>query len=629
MAKHERLPINVGLRVLIFRILAGACLSIIIVRLWYLQIVQGAVFRDRSENNRLQTVFIPPPRGVVTDRFGEVLVSNRPAFNIELIAEDTPDVKGTVTRLAEIVGEDVEVLLKRLKNQRRRRKFEPKLLMKDVARDVVAKVAASAYLLPGVTIGVAPSRQYLHADFAAHVLGYIREITQKQLEGDRYSNYYSGDLVGQFGIERQWERYLQGSRGLKRVVVNARGTRVGELSYDRELRGNSVALTIDKTTQEAADLALAQQAGAIVALDPRNGEVIALSSSPRFDPNRFTGELDPEYWKSLVPGKNLQDRAVQGVYPPGSVFKIITAIAGLSEGVITPTDTVNCPGYYSFAGRRYGCWRKGGHGRVDLKNSLIRSCDVYYYIVGSRLGIDRINKYALMYGLGRKTGIDLPEEAEGLVPSTRWKRRAHRKAEDKKWYPGETLSVSIGQGATSVTPIQVARALATVVNGGKLIVPTLVRQITTPDNRVLVDHKAPNIEEDHPIDPKILQLVLESLVGVVNTPGGTAGRARLNPLLGVTVGGKTGTAQVAALKFGVEGKLNDHAWFAGFAPAENPELVVVALAENGGHGGAVAAPLVQKVMTAYFAKARGITLPTPTPAPEKETKPAADAGGGD
>jgi penicillin-binding protein 2 len=624
MAVTERLPINVPFRVSLYRLVVTVLFLCIIIRLWYLQIVQGVIFRDRSENNRLQTVLIPPPRGVITDRDGGVLVSNRPSFNVEMVVEDSPNLSDTLERLAAIVGEEPESLIRRVRNQRRRRKFEPKLLLKDVSRNTVAKIASQMHILPGITIAVVPSREYLEGEFASHVIGYIREINQKQLESDRYANYFQGDIVGQFGIEYQMERYLQGARGLKRVVVNARGTRVGELSYERELRGNTVILTIEKEVQKAADEALTEQSGAIVALDPRNGEVLALASSPRFDPNRFVGHLDKEYLKGLDRGRAQQDRAVQGVYPPGSVFKIITAFAALSEKIVSPNDTVSCPGYYFFAGRRYGCWRKGGHGRVDLKNSIIRSCDVYYYIVGSKLGIDRIYRYASLTGLGRKTNIGLPDEAEGLVPSTLWKRRAHRRAEDKKWYPGETLSVSIGQGATSVTPIQVARSLASIVNGGKVFVPSLVRQVISSDNRILVDHREPEIEDKFEIDQSIYSLLIESLVGVVNTPGGTAGRAKLDPLLNIVVGGKTGTAQVAALKFGTEGKLNDHAWFAGFAPADKPEIVVVALAENGGHGGAVAAPIVQKVMTAYFSKRKGIVIPNPTE--DKENKEISPQG---
>ncbi len=625
MVMPDKLPINVTVRAHLLIVFIAIAFCLVGVRLWYLQIVNGEVFRDKSENNRLQTVFLPPPRGIIRDRNGEILVTNRPSFNLEFIAEDTKDVRKTIERLAKVIDADPEELQQRLSKQRRRRKFEPKLLQKDISRDLVAKVSAVLDRLPGVVINVAPSRLYLHNELAAHVLGYTREITQSQIESPKYPKYFPGDIIGQFGIEAQWERYLQGSRGRKRVIVNARGTRVGELSYAPEVRGSTLISSIDKGLQGIADKALGSQRGAIVALDARTGGVLALSSADRFDPNIFTGELSPKDWKDIISGRKLNDRAVQGVYPPGSVFKIFTGIAALTEGVMSPKDTINCPGYYFFAGRRYGCWKKTGHGRIGYKASLVQSCDVYYYMAGQRLGIDRIFKYADMYGLGRKTGIALPDESAGLVPSTKWKRRAHRKAEDKKWYPGETLSVSIGQGAVSVTPIQVARALAAVVNGGKLLVPKLVRQILAPDGRVIIDETAPNIEHEIQLDPVIMALVKEALVGVVNDPSGTARRAKVEPELGILVGGKTGTAQVAALQHGTEGRLNDHAWFASFAPANDPEIVVVALVENGGHGGAVAAPVAQQVLNAYFRAKKGLPLEA-EPEPTKESIAAPKRG---
>jgi penicillin-binding protein 2 len=612
----DRPTLNFTLRVHLAAACMGCCFLIIGVRLWYLQILQGSYFRDKSENNRLQTVFIPPPRGEIMDRNGEILVNNRPAFNIELVSEDTPNIKGTLAELARVVNADTESLQQKL-NSQRRRKFEPKLLLKDVSREIVGRVSAAMHRLPGVIITVIPARRYLFDDLGAHILGYIREITTKQLESPSYPGYLLGDVIGQYGIEAKWERYLQGSRGRKRVVVNAVGTRVGELSYDREVSGGTLHLTIDKVVQEAADNALREQRGAIVAIDPRNGEIRALASSERFDPNVFIGELSSSDWQQIMAGRRLHNRAVQGIYPPGSTFKIFTAIASLSEGIFDPKDSVGCSGGYFFAGRRYGCWKKTGHGTVNLHRSIVESCDTYYYIVGQRLGVDRIHKYASMFGLGERTGIDLVDENPGILPSTEWKRKAHRKPEDKKWYPGETLSVSIGQGAVSVTPLQLATAYAAVVNGGIRYQPRLVSRVVAADGRVIVDKSEPVVVGQADVKPEILALVKEGLIGVVNGAGGTARRARLDPELEVTVGGKTGTAQVAALHFGTSGELNDHAWFAGYAGAENPELVVVALAENGGHGGAVAAPIVRQVMDAYF---RFVKKMPPAPPTDKQVQ---------
>jgi penicillin-binding protein 2 len=608
MAYGDSINLNLSLRVNAMLSLIALAFTVIGVRLWYLQIILGEQFRELSDDNRLQTIFVPPPRGDIRDRDGELLVANRPSFNIEIIDEDTPNVKSTLTEFALVIGSSFEEVWAKYSNQKRRRKFEPKLLLKDVSRDIVACVSANIVRLPGVIITVLPSRRYLYGSLGAHTIGYIREISQKQLENPKYNGYRLGDVVGQYGLEATWESYLQGIRGQRRVIVNARGTRVGELSYEREVRGSTLTLSIDRVVQEAADKALATQKGAIVALDATNGEVLALSSSFTFDPSIFASELTPTIWRDLMEGKKLTNRALQGVYPPGSVFKIFTGIAALSEGVMTLNDKVHCNGGYFFAGRRYGCWKKSGHGTVSFKSALIQSCDVYFYIAGQRLGVDRIHKYASLYGLGRKTGINLPDEASGLIPSTRWKARAFRKADDRKWYPGETLSVAIGQGANSVTPLQVARAVAAVVNGGILHTPRLVTKVISPAGTLLFDDSEAIVEDRFEISPEVIAAVNEAHYGVVNAGGGTARKAQLPKEIPVTVGGKTGTAQVAALKHGIKGDLNDHAWFAGYAPTDKPEIVVVALAENGGHGGSAAAPLVREVMKAYFAKKLGIVI---------------------
>lgn len=605
-ASFEKSQLNLVLRAHLGLGCVALAFTIIGIRLWYLQIVRGEYYREQSENNRLKTVFIPPPRGTIRDRNGIALVENRPAFNIELVEEDTPNPQRSVKALASVLGIEPKQLLQRMKDQRQRRKYEPKLLVKDASRDDVARVAANRFQLPGIIVSVIPARNYLFGELGAHILGYIREITSQQLESSSYAeDYRVGDLVGQYGLEARWERFLRGSRGRQRVIVNALGTRVGELSSESEIAGSSLTLTIDERTQRAADLVLAGRKGAIVALDPNNGEIIALSSSPRFDPNMFSGELSQEMWRDLTKGKKLTNRAVQGTFPPGSVFKIFVGLAGLAEGLVKKTDSVRCPGFYWFAGRRYNCWKKTGHGTVAFKDSLVQSCDVYYYMLGQRLGVDRIHRYASDFGLGEKTGLDLISEASGLVPSTEWKRRAHRNPGDKKWYPGETLSVAIGQGAVTVSPLQIARALAAVVNGGIVYRPTLVKSIVSVDGRLVAgpetgDELRPEEQRRIVIPPEVATLVREAMVGVVNDPRGTARRAQLRPELGIKVGGKTGTAQVVGLHHGTKGDLNDHAWFAGYAPVEDPKLVVVALAENGGHGGSTAAPMVQRVMTAFF-----------------------------
>ena len=368
-----------------------------------------------------------------------------------------------------------------------------------------------------------------------------------------------------------------------------------------------MALTIDRQVQAAADAALDGKKGAIVAMDVRTGDILALSSAPRFDPNIFTGEISKDTWLDLVAGKDskLTNRAVQGAFPPGSVFKIFVAIAGLSEQVVNPQEQVYCPGFLQFGKRAFRCHKHSGHGNVGLFNAIVESCDVYFYTLGQRLGVDRIHDYAALYGFGESTDFGLVEENPGLVPSTQWKQTYFKDPEDKKWYPGETLPVAIGQGAVSTTPLQVARGLAAVVNGGLLLKPRVVRSVVTLDGRVLEEHLQPEMARQIDIDPAVLAQVRKAMVGVVNDEHGTGRKAILPVESGIIVGGKTGTAQSTSK----EGSTNDHAWFAGYAPADKPEIVVVALVEHGGHGGVAAAPLVRQVMQAYFHIQPGSTEP--------------------
>ncbi|NDC36550.1 MAG: penicillin-binding protein 2 [Proteobacteria bacterium] len=458
-------------------------------------------------------------------------------------------------------------------------------------------------MLPGVIINVDPARDYMYQELAAHTLGYVREISPQQMEQPSFSGYRFGDTVGQYGLELGWERFLQGQRGIQYVIVDAMGNRIGESSFQQEKPGNNLTLTIDLNVQLVADRALEKKKGAIIALDPKTGEVLALSSAPRFDPNLFAGEIPADVWRRLSSGedKPLSDRAIQGAYPPGSVFKILMSIAALAEGVINPEERINCPGFYSFGGRNYRCHKKTGHGSVNLFEAIVQSCDVYYYTVGNRLGVDRIHEYSTRFGLGEPTGVGLAHEVAGLIPSTAWRRASSTNPERQKWYPGETLSVAIGQGAVTTTPIQIARALAAVVNGGKVLTPFLVRQVAASDGRIIEQHLTSSTERTVDIPSSILDTVRNSMVGVVHDPRGTGHYAKLRPELGLKVGGKTGTAQVVALELSTKSEdFNDHAWFAGYAPADDPQIVVVALVENGGHGGAAAAPLVRQVLEAYF-----------------------------
>lgn len=605
MTAFEKISINLALRVKITLCIGVLAFFIVALRLWYLQILKGDYFRSLSENNRKSTIFVPPARGLILDRFDRVVVKNRPAFNIELVPEDSPNPRETITILAEIVGVRSAELMTTLRFQKKRRSYEPKVILKDVTRDIVAKVVARRHDLPGVIVRVFPTRDYVYGDFGAHVIGYIREISQAQLDSPLYGGYQLGDFVGQFGIEGKWERDLQGKRGKQEVIVDATGIRRGELSFEDERSGRNITLTLDLDLQRVADQSLGEGRGAIVAMDPNTGEILALASAPRFNPNIFTGEVSKVEWSELLSGeaRRLNNRVVQGVYPPGSVFKIFMAVAGLAEGVIRPGETVNCPGFFR-VGRIFRCHKASGHGSVNLFEAMVQSCDVYFYTVGQRLGVDRIHDYATRFGLGAASGLELVEEKPGLIPSTAWKKAYFKNdPENQKWYPGETPSVAIGQGAVTVTPLQITRAVSALVNGGRLPKPHLVRKVSSDDGVFKEELGESSQMIPLNLDPKILTIVRDALIGVVNDPRGTGRRARVREDLHVVVAGKTGTAQVGSAALHTKGgKYEDHAWFVGYAPAEKPEIVVAALVENAGHGGVAAAPLVKNVLDVYFQK---------------------------
>lgn len=609
MPNGDRIPINLPFRISVALGVALSCVFILVVRLWYLQIVRGDFFRDRSENNRLRTVYLPSPRGLILDRNGALLAGNRPAFNVDLVLEDAPDPKQSVRDLAELVGVDGEELWSRVETQNRRRKFEPKSVLRDVSRTLVAQISAQRHRLPGIVVNVAPTREYVQEEGGAHLIGYIREISTEQLKSAAYRGYRMGDSVGQSGIEASYERYLRGERGYQKVIVTALGNKIGEGSLQAEQPGSNVELTIDLKVQRAADAALAGKRGAIVALDVRTGEVLAMASAPTFNPNIFTGELSREDWAALTEKgvDKLSNRALQGTYPPGSVFKIFVAIAALAEGVVSPHERMTCTGAHQLGGRLFRCHKHSGHGSVDLFEALVQSCDVYFYTVGQRLSVDRIFYYAHdLFAFGQPTQIELGDESSGLIPSTQWKKRYFSQPQDQRWYPGETLPVAIGQGAVTTTPLQVARSLAAVVNGGRVLRPRIVKRVVSHDGRLI--EAAPEQPEEvgrisGEVERAVLDQVRKAMVGVVLDPRGTGHRAALPPEEGIVVGGKTGTAQVAGRDAAI--KKEDHAWFAGYAPADKPEIAVVALVENGGHGGAVAAPLVREVLAAYFGVAKG------------------------
>lgn len=585
------------------RVLYIVCLVVflgLLARLAYLQIVEGERYTYLSENNRIRIKRIPGTRGTILDRRGQLLVDSRPSFDLLFIPEDAADPEQTLRLLAHYLGRDEKELLGILEASKQRPAFEEVVLGKDVDWSTVVAVESHQLDLPGVTLRARPRRNYTDGTVGAHVLGYLGEIGPTQLKILKAKGYVLGDEIGQSGLERKWENVLRGQAGGQQVEVDALGRRVRVLHEVTNVPGYTVQLTVDRDLQETAFEALQGKEGTIVALDVHTGAILAMVSTPSFDPNEFARGITSDEWRALIKDRQrpLSNRATQGQYPPGSTFKIIMSIAGLEEGVIDPDAKIFDPGYYVFGKRAFRDWKRGGHGWVDLHRAIVESCDVYFYQLGPRLGIDRIAKWAHAFGLGEKTGIALDDEKSGTIPSTAWKRKRFH----QPWYPGETVSVAIGQGYVTVTPLQLANMMAAVANGGTLYRPRIVSKVESVNKGVVREYE-PEIIRKIDVKPSTLERVRDALADVVQSPRGT-GKAARSSL--VSIAGKTGTAQVVEMKGGYVktehlAYLNrDHAWFVSFAPVENPQIAVVVLIEHGGHGASAAAPLAKKVIEKYI-----------------------------
>jgi penicillin-binding protein 2 len=587
---------------------AGIIFAVLAVAFWYLQVIQHDHYGELAENNHQRTLALRAPRGMLFDRNGRVLVENRHAYNIMLVREQAKDVPGTLNLLASITGVDAASLRETVQRHEREPRYRPILLIADASLAQVTAVLARQLELPALFVDQAPTRQYPDEALAAHLFGYVGEITDQQLTRTENAGLHSGDLVGQAGVEQTYNRMLMGEDGARRVVVNSAGREIQRIGQIDPTEGRRLQLTIDYDLQRAAEegfKALGYNGSAVV-MDPRSGELLSLVSLPAYDPNSFASGVDRKTWTALNSDKllPLQNRAIQGRYSPGSTFKIVVATAGLEENVITPDYKVYCPGGATFYGRFYHCHLKGGHGTVDLRHALEKSCNTYFYTVGAMLGVDRIHKWADALGLTDRSGVDLPHEIESIVPSTEWKKAKH----NEKWYPGETISVAIGQGQVSVTPIAMATMMATIANGGTRHVPHLVRAIADgAGGWKPVTPPAP--KSIAPIKPQNLQAIHDGLWMVVNAAG-TGGRGRIE---GYSVAGKTGTAQVISIQGkqragATDRDLRDHGWFVFFAPADKPEISGVIFAEHAEHG-YLAAPIAKYVMQTYFAKKEGRPLP--------------------
>lgn len=572
--------------------------GVLFLRLWFLQLLQGEEMQQRSEHNRIRLQDLPPWRGMILDHQGQVLVANRPSFELVVVLEDVGNIPLLAGHLARLLRLDPKQLTAQLQNGKKAGLHQVRVRA-DLAWEEMARVETFQPELPGVLIQVQPKREYLHKGMACHVLGYLGEISDVQLKSGKLPDYKMGDYLGKCGVELAWEKYLRGQRGSRRIEVDAYGRELGQVDSVVPSPGANIYLTLDNRVQREAEACLEGQEGAIVALDPKTGRVLALASSPTFSQEAFERGLTTQEWKKINLDKThpLENRTLKGQYPPGSTFKIVMAVAGLEEKVITPGTIINCAGALPVGNHVFHCWRKAGHGRMNLHRAMVHSCDIYFYEVGRRLGIERINEWSRRFGLGAVTGLDLDKEMPGLAPSPAWKKaRFHQ-----PWHEGDTISVAIGQGYNLTTPIQMARVVAAIANGGTVYKPYIVEKVESPAGEVLYQAK-PEVQSRLEASPATLEAVRQSLVGVVNN--GTAKAARLP---NIQVAGKTGTAQVVAMdrdnpkKKIARGK-EDHAWFVAYAPADAPRVAVAVLVEHGGHGGEEAAPLASRVIKARLSE---------------------------
>lgn len=606
-------------------IVVGVVCLALIARLFYLQVMRHGFYDLLARENKIVYERIPGNRGMILDRLGRTLVDNRPSWDVYILpdsfiaskrqTEKRERADRTLNRLAELLDLDYAELRKNVLSSTGRLRFRPVEVKRDLTWAELSRVEEASLRASGVFVRTTPIREYPYGELAAHTLGYIHEVSRSQLDFLKSEfpglEYRQGDLVGKYGVEYEAERYLRGRDGYREQIVDAFGSEVdrrvvSELGFSPENRepepGDNVVLTLDLELQQHAEEVLGGESGAIVAMDPYTGEILALVSRPAFDPNPFARRISSEEYRNLLgaPGDPLFSKALQGQYPPGSTWKPFIAVAGLEEDVVDKKFAPMCVGRMWFGRRWFHCWRRGGHGEVSLLESLKHSCDIYYYKLGIELGVDRMAQYVRLFGFDRATGIDLPGEKTGLIPDSAWKQRVR----GEQWWPGENLPTAIGQGFNLVTPLQMARATAAIATGGTLVRPYVMKKVIDTSGQVVRDlSPGPETRVQLPVQPEHMKRVRDGLRAVVEDTGGTGWRARVK---GWEVAGKTGTSQVVRLEQTekyedgeIPREFRDHAWFTAFAPFEAPRIVVTVLFEHGESGGGAAAPMAQKVIAKY------------------------------
>jgi penicillin-binding protein 2 len=623
---------RVGTRLTVIRVAVVVYFLVLVGSFWFLQIAQHAKYEEMAESNHQRLLPLRAPRGILFDRQGRVLVENRDAFNISILREHSKDLNRTIQVLAEITRVPEEQIREIVERHKHEPRYQPIVVIPDAPLQQVAAVAVRRLELPDVVWQQVPTRQYPDGGLGAHLFGYVGEASEEQVS---QGTFPMGTVVGQSGVEKIYNTLLMGQDGARRVMVNSVGREIQTLNEEQPVEGRRVQLTIDLAMQKAAEEAFRwfRYNGAAVILEPKTGEVMTFVSMPAYDPNAFAGGMDRATWQrlntdTLLP---LQNRAIQGRYSPGSTFKLVVATAALEEGIATPDFRVHCSGGATFFGRYFKCHLKGGHGTVNMRHAIEKSCNVYFYTLGNMLGVDRIHLWAERLGLAGKTGIDLPNEVESIVPSSQWKKQRT----GERWYPGETISVSIGQGQNSVTPASMAVMLATLANGGTRVIPHLVKAVDEGQGWTAVP-PVDNPFKPFLFKPTTISAIHDGLWLAVNGAG-TAGRARI---YGRDVAGKTGTAQVIS----IQGKeragrtdrdLRDHGWFVFMVPRDNPELAGAIFAEHAEHG-YLAAPIARHTIETYYAEKEGRPLPriedinpgVPMPDSEPRRTVTAVAGGG-
>jgi penicillin-binding protein 2 len=570
-------------------------MALLLLGFWKLQIVNSDRYSQLAERNRVRSIPIIAPRGAMLDRFGRVIVDNYPSFSVLLLRDDPQQVERLLPQIAEGLDVTLEDIKQQLEAATSLPHFQPIVIKPEASAGDIAFIESHRADIPVLEMLMVHRRRYPHGGFMAHASGYVGEVSSEQIE-ESGGRYKPGDIVGKAGLERQYNDHLMGVDGMRRSVVNSVGREVGRLEQTDAVPGKPIRLTIDYDLQLVAEEALVGKRGAVVAIDPKTGEVLAMASQPSYDPNDFAIRISKDEWQQLNedPERPLLDRAIQAQLAPGSVFKILMATAMLESKALPADYHVFCPGSAEFYGRVFHDWDKKGHGDVDVHKAIVHSCDVFFYNVGKQLGIDRISFYAGNLGLGHKTGVDLPGEETGVMPSEAWKQRLFH----QKWYPGETISVAIGQGAIATTPIQLAYVIGGIITGGRFHQPHLL----------LTNEATPEI--DFPISDSTVETVTQGMYGVVNEQGGTGSGSKLP---GIELCGKTGSAQVISnqglARTGKQAALRDNAWFVGFAPRQNPEIVVSVLVQGGEHGASAAAPIAKNVVKAYYDKKQGKIAP--------------------